>query len=149
MVDESMSRVALIQHLTAVRDACYFVISRSCMSQVSIFGRVTVEALPGHRGALCACRCFLARWSWAVGPRSFNGAALAVLIGNRVGGRAWVTGSFDDPGSRASPRRSDTARYPSLVIPCPLKRSQENVHKTASSVVPDDSCAGGGDGSGR
>lgn len=94
------------------------------MSQVSILSQVTLEALPGHRSALFACRCFLARWSWAVRPRSLNGAALAVLIGNRVGGRVWMTGSFDGPGSCASPRRSDTARYPSLVIPCPLKRSQ-------------------------
>lgn len=94
------------------------------MSQVSILSQVTLEALPGHRSALFACRCFLARWSWAVRPTSLNGAALAVLIGNRVGGRVWMTGSFDGPGSCASPRRSDTARYPSLVIPCPLKRSQ-------------------------
>lgn len=100
------------------------VVSRSCMSQVSILGRAMVEVLFGHRGVLCACCCFLARRSRAISPCSLNGAAVAVLIGNRVGGRLGVTGRSDDRGSCASPPRSDTARYPSWVVPRSGGRSQ-------------------------
>jgi hypothetical protein len=65
-----------------------------------------------------------ARRSRAISPCSLNGAAVAVLIGNRVGGRLGVTGRSDDRGSCASPPRSDTARYPSWVVPRSGGRSQ-------------------------
>ena len=91
------NRHHLVQSDDHQRIVCF---SAQCKPQISILGWAMVEALSRRWSVLFAC-CFLTRWWWAVGSRSWSGTPLAVLLGIHADGQPGVIGSPGSRGSRA------------------------------------------------